>query len=205
MRIIIADDHALVREGLKALIQGHYCGDVIIDECDGFESLSKMSDQYAYDLALVDYNMGERSGLEELRNFCARYPDCSVIVVSMYKESLLAEDLYQVGVRGFVSKCTSAHEILQAIASVDAGEVYFSGAIIKKLMTLRKDQKTSFELLSPKELEVAKLIATGKSMKAIAHELDIKSNTLSTYKKRIFEKISVNNFADFIEYFKLHS
>lgn len=197
MRVLIADDHAIVRKGLAHLIREEFQGAEISEASNGGEVLEKVKEGI-WDVILIDISMPGRSGLDtlkQIRDFEIKAP---VLVISMHPEDQYATRVLKAGASGFLNKDTATEELITAIHKVLSGKKYISASLAEKLAEGLDNSGTKAinELLSDREMQVLQLIASGKTVGAIAEEISLSVNTISTYRARILEKLNLNNNAE---------
>ncbi len=193
MRFLIADDHELIRRGLRGLLRDHFPGAEIVEAADAREAL-EVVDDHDWNLALVDINMPGRSGLELLRDLRRLKPGLPVLVVSAHTEEDFALRALKLGAAGYVSKQSAADVLVGAVKKVLAGGRHVSPAVAEKLAQAAAEgwSGTPQENLSHRELQVLQMIARGKTIKEIAAELALSEKTIATYRSRISEKIGLS-------------
>lgn len=192
--ILIADDHGIVRSGIKALIKQHFEGDEVYEACNENEILKQVKSVF-FDLILLDINIpgSDFTGMMDwLKNIFSK---SNIIVFTTYPEDIYGERCLQLGAKGFLNKTASNPEIILAIKTVLSGNMYFNGQSKKNTSRSNNDNKNSnpFEQLSGRELEIALLINKGHALPDICSILKIQYSTANTYKRRIFEKLNVHN------------
>jgi two-component system, NarL family, invasion response regulator UvrY len=190
MRILIADDHAIVRRGLRDILLDEYPY-AIIGEAPDAEELLKMIFQDQWDLIISDLNMPGRSGLDALKQIKQAFPKLPVLIMSIYPEDQYAVRAFRAGASGYFDKNSIHEELFKAIEAVRCGKKYITASVAEKLADAMpvEGYKDPHELLSDREFEVFKLLATGKTVSEIAEQLSLSTNTVSTYRARILEKM----------------
>jgi DNA-binding NarL/FixJ family response regulator len=209
LTILIVDDHAVVRRGLKEIILETVSSDAGFDEAaSGREALQKIADNN-YDLVLLDISMPGRNGLDTLRIIKAEKPDLPVLVLSMYPEEQFAMRSYKAGASGYVTKESAPEELQIAIKNILQGKNYLSPysseVLLSELRSAKPATALPHLLLSNREYHVACMIATGISLKEIALELVLSDKTISTYRSRILTKMNLKTNAELINYAIKHS
>ena len=201
MKILIADDHALFREGLKQILQENFDGALLDQASNGYEVLDKISDS-DYDLLLLDIAMPGISGLDVLKQLRIIRPKLRVLVLSMYPEGQYAVRAIRAGASGYLTKRSASEELIEAIRKVSTGGIYVTTAIAEKLMVdFRPDTgKPSHELLSDREFQIFCMIASGKTVSTIAEELNLSVKTVSTHRVHILDKMKMKNNAELTNY-----
>jgi len=201
VRIIIADDHTVVRKGLKQILLEEFPS-ALIEEVSDAEELLKKVMKSEWDVVISDLSMPGRSGLESLQQIKQYYPKLPVLILSVHSEEHYAIRVLKAGASGYLSKDTASDELVKAVNRVLLGKKYITASIAEKLAsTLDQDNdKPSHEHLSDREFEVLKLIASGKSVSDIAAMLSLSVTTVSTYRARILTKMNMKTNADLTLY-----
>jgi DNA-binding NarL/FixJ family response regulator len=195
-RIIIADDHPLIREGLRKVLASE-ADMYVVGEAADFSSLLVLVQSMPADVALVDINMPGAGALETLRNIRVRRPSLPVVVLSMMPEGQLGLDLLICGAAAYVSKEAAAHELVTAIRRVVGGHRYVSPILSQRIA---RGPAPSREQLSPRELEVLCLIASGLAVKEVAARLTIGISTVHTHRARILDKLNLRSNVELSRY-----
>jgi two-component system, NarL family, invasion response regulator UvrY len=201
IRVLIADDHAIVRRGLKAILIHELEGAIYGEAKDAYETLVRIQDS-EWDLAILDLTMPGRSGLDVLADLKAARPKLPVLVVSMHPEDQYAKRLLKSGASGYLNKESAPEELVKAVRKVLGGGRYVSAALAEKLAAdLSEDTaRLIHETLSNREFEVLRMIAAGKTVTQIAEELHLGVTTVSTYRSRLLEKMGMETTADLMRY-----
>lgn len=195
MRIILADDHKIVREGLRWMLSDE--DDVeIVGEADSGEALLKLVDRVDADIVLLDVRMPGMSGLDALEILNERVPDLKVIILSMHGEPAYVRRAVELGAAGYLLKSSDRDELLGALAAVAAGKAYIQGEVTETLMKTISGQETGTSLLSPRETEILVLVSRGLENKQIATELGISEATVKTHLKGVFNRLDVSSRAE---------
>ena len=201
MRFIIADDHAIVRKGLKQILIEEY-PHAVVEEADDTEELIGKVLSNEYDVVICDINMRGRSGLDALKQIKLINAKLPVLIMSMYSEDEYAMRVLKAGAAGFLGKDTIHHELINAIEKVTKGKKYITVSIAEKLADAM-DPGVSIaphELLSNREFDVFRLLASGKTNAEIAEQLSLGTTTISTYRSRILEKLQLRSNIDLVKY-----
>ena len=201
IRVLIADDHAVVRQGLKQIL-GDTPELVVAGEAtNGQEVLDKVRAE-AWDIVVLDISMPDRSGLDILKELQSERPKLPVLVLSMYSEDQFAVRVLKAGARGYLTKDSAPDDLVKAIRKVVSGGTYVSAFLGEKLaFEIGTDSsKLPHETLSDREFQVLRLIAAGKSVKEIAAELYLSVKTVSTYRARLLLKMDLETNAELIHY-----
>jgi DNA-binding NarL/FixJ family response regulator len=203
--IAVADDHAVVREGLKRIISEHPDLSVSIAVGTGEELLTAMRQSPA-DLAIIDLVLGNRSGLDVLRRIRAEHPQLPVIIFSMHGSEEFALRALRAGATGYVQKESASEELVTAVRRVLAGGTYVSPTVAERLalQLARGGAKEPHEVLSDRELEVFQLLGAGNSVSEVASLLNLSVKTVSTHRTHILAKTGLRNNAEIIRYAVTH-
>lgn len=201
MRVLIADDHPLVRQGLRQVLEAAQDLAVAGEAKDGNDAVA-LAGSVAWDVAVIDYNMPGKGGVELVKELRRRFPERPVLVLSMYPEDRYALRLLRAGAAGYLNKESAPEELVGALRKVAAGGRYVSAALGEKLALAMSggDEAPLYEKLSDREYQIMWLIASGKTVGDIARQLFLSPNTVSTYRTRILKKINVRNNAELMRY-----
>ncbi|MBS4033011.1 MAG: response regulator transcription factor [Ignavibacterium sp.] len=200
LKIFIADDHLLIREGLKKLLL--YETDLkIVGEADNPDETISFITQNDVDILILDINLPVKSGLDILKQLKMFKPDLHVLILSMYPEEQYAERSLKAGAAGYLTKESATDELINAIRKVAKGGKYISNKLAEKLIFRKNyENELSYESLSDREFQVLKLMAKGKQQVEIANELNLSTSTINTYRSRILEKLGLKTNAELIHY-----
>jgi DNA-binding NarL/FixJ family response regulator len=199
MKILIADDHAIVRRGLIQLVESIPKVKEIDEAEDGNEVLEKCT-KNNYDLIILDISMPNKNGLDTLKEIIHRNPKTRVLILSVYAEEQYALRSFNSGASGYITKNTAPTELMKAIELVLNGRKYISPLLAEKLINLKSIEKPLHEYLSDREFQIMMMSADGKTISQISKELNISTKTVSTYRKRILEKMNFENFMQVMQY-----
>jgi DNA-binding NarL/FixJ family response regulator len=201
MKILLADDHAVVRHGLKQILADEFKRATFAEAKNAQEALDLVWKEN-WDVVILDITMPGRSGLEVLREIKKSKPRLPVLVLSMHPENQFAVRVLKRGASGYMTKESAPNELVGAIKKVLAGGRYVSTSLAEKLATYvsTDSQKPPQELLSDREFQVLRLIASGKIVSEIAKDLSLSVKTISTYRTRILEKMGLRNNAELMHY-----
>ncbi len=201
IKIIIADDHAVVRTGLKQIIEQDPHLKVTGEASSGFELLEKIREGN-YDVVLLDISMPGKDGLATLKELKKIKPKLPVLIFTVYPEDQYAVRLLKAGASGYLNKECEPEELIEAIHRVSQGRRYVSQNLAEILATLLDESHSAplHEQLSDREYQVMCMIASGKTIQEIAKELDLSPNTVSTYRIRILEKMKMKTNAEITHY-----
>lgn len=201
MNILIADDHELVRAGLIRVIVDEFPSAVIKEVGNGKDA-EKLGRTGKWDIIILDMAMPEKTGLEVLKQLRAEAIKTPILLFSIHPENQYAIRVLKAGGNGYVSKDCPAAEFILVIKTILSGRKYISSSVAEKLASKFGDDvsKEEHELISDRELQVLKFIASGKSVTEIAEQLALSSATISTYRHRLLEKMQLKNNAELTHY-----
>lgn len=202
-RILIADDHAVVRQGLRSILSEHPDLEVGGEATTAGEVLEMVREKdEAWDLVLLDLSMPGGEGLETLSRLRSAAPELPVLVLSMHPEDQLAARLLKAGADGYLNKEAASDELVTALRRVLGGQKYVSPDLASRLASELGGEADSapHEALSDREFQVLRLLAEGRSVSDIAEELTLSPKTVSTYRSRLLEKMEMENTAQLIRY-----
>lgn len=197
MRVLIVDDHPIVREGLSALM-GLQSDFEVVGQADDVLSAVKLLETIPVDVAVIDVSLKTGSGLDLVRRIKAQYPEVRMLVSSMFDDSLYAERSLQAGALGYINKQEAGKNIIAAIRRVHAGKVYLSEPTQERLLQrsiggVMAVPKTPIETLTERELQIFRLIGQGTATVNIAQELHLSVKTVETYRQRIKSKLNLDD------------
>ncbi len=197
IRILIADDHPIVRAGFKQVLS-ETPDLVVADEAENGQEVLECLKKKKYDVVLLDISMPGKNGLEILKELKTDYPRLPVLILSIYPEEQYAIRALRAGASGYLTKASAPHEMILAIRKISQGGRYISASLAEKLATyLDADMtKSPHETLSDREHQVMRLIASGKTVSEIAENLNLSVKTISTYRTHVLEKMKMKNNAE---------
>lgn len=201
IKIIIADDHAIVREGLKQIVAEEkdmlVCG-----EAEDAAALMELLQKEKWSIVVLDINMPGKSGLEALKDIKQFYPDLPVLILSMFSEDQYGLRAIKAGASGYLKKVSAPTELVVAIRKIVSGRKYINSSLAEKLAENLGTEKNNFlhDKLSDREYQIMCNIALGKSAEEIAAELSLSINTIYTYRNRILEKMSMKSNVELTQY-----
>jgi DNA-binding NarL/FixJ family response regulator len=201
IKIIIADDHAIVREGLKQIVAEEkdmlVCG-----EAENVSGLMELLNKEQWSIVVLDINMPGKSGLEALKDIKQIYPNLPVLILSMFSEDQYGLRAIKAGASGYLKKVSAPTELVIAIRKIVSGRKYINSSLAEKLAENLGSRNNIFlhDKLSDREYQIMCNIALGKSAEEIAEELSLSINTIYTYRNRIFEKMSMKSNVELTQY-----
>ena len=201
MRILIADDHPVVRRGLRDIVANEQDMTVVGEAQSGDEAL-EMARKLDWDVAVLDYSMPGCSGADLVREVKRHHPERPVLVLSVLPEEVHAGQVLKAGGAGYINKASANEDLTSAIRKVVSGGKYVSAAFAERLATELAEggEKPPHNLLSDREYRVMWLIASGKQINEIAEEMSLSPSTISTYRARILRKLELSNNAALVRY-----
>lgn len=201
IRVLIVDDHAVVRRGLMALLADAFHGATFGEASDARQALEQLR-KHEWDVALLDLALPGKSGLDLLKELKVEWPRLPVLVLSGSHEDQFALRVLKAGAGGYMTKASAPEELAKAVGKILAGGRYVSPALAEKLaLGVNKDfTRLPHETLSDREYEVMSRIASGQTVTEIADQLSLSAKTISTYRTRILEKLGVKNSAEIVQY-----
>jgi len=205
IRVLLADDHTLIRAGLRMVVTSQPDLTVIGEANDGREALA-MADKLKPDVVVMDIGMPSLNGIEACRQIHHALPQTQVVMLSMHSDEGYVLRALKAGARGYLLKDSAEADLANAIRAVVAGKSFFSPAVGKVLLEdyMRKLERTgaedSFDLLSPREREVLQLVAEGKSSKEVANLLGLSVYTIETHRAKVMQKLNLHNIPELILY-----
>ena len=204
IRIVLADDHAIVREGLRSLLGEREDMEVVGEAGDG-RSAIKLTRQLRPDVVVMDIGMPELNGIETTRQIAVDVPAAKIIGLSMHAESRIVAEMFCAGASGYLLKECIAEELIRAIQTVVANRTYLSpsisGSVVQDYVLHRaRDESSPFHRLSQREREVLQLLAEGVTVKEIAGTLNLSINTINTHRQNVMKKLDLHSIAELTKY-----
>jgi DNA-binding NarL/FixJ family response regulator len=205
MKILIADDHPIVRHGVRQVLAEDPAMEVVGEAKDGDEAL-RLARELQWDVAVVDFSMPGRSGFDLLGDLRREFPGRPVIVLSIHAEQLHAARVLKAGGAGYLNKSSAPQELAKAVRKVAGGGRYVSAALAEMLASELSSDASGppHEQLSDREYRVMWLLASGRQINQIARELLLRPSTVSTYRTRVFRKLRLRNNAELVQYAVRH-
>jgi len=198
IRLLLADDHALIREGFKSLL-GKNINFEIIGEAENGKELIAMTDQLKPDIVLADINMPQVTGIEAIEQLIKRHPEIKFVLLTMHEEREYIMNALKIGVSGYILKNVERAELEHAILTIHKGHQYFSSVVTSTLVNLvNKTESVEIDEISPREKEVLELVARGKSTKQIADHLGISIRTVESHRINMLKKMKVSNSSELV-------
>jgi DNA-binding NarL/FixJ family response regulator len=200
IKVLLVDDHAVVRNGMRLMLST--ARDIeVAGEAETAQEALRVAKEQAFDVALVDINLPDKSGLDLIKMFRDEQPGLAVLILSMYSEEIYAVRAFKHGAAGYLTKSSTGPMVVSAVRKAAAGGKYVSPSMMEKLASMiGGDEVGSHETLSDRELEVLKLVAAGESLVKIAATLHLSPSTVTTYRARILEKMGMKSNAELTRY-----
>ena len=205
IRILLADDHTIVRQGLRKVLEERRDWEVVAEASDGREAV-RLAEQCKPDVAVVDVAMPLLNGIEATRQITRRSPNTRVLILSMHADEAYVTQIMQAGAAGYLLKDSADVDLMQAVSAVAAGKSFFSPAIARVMLDdyvrqlADKGIADRYDSLSDREREIFQLIAEGKTNKEIAALLSVSPSTVETHRAHIMEKLDVHSAAEIVLY-----
>lgn len=201
VKILVADDHAVVRQGVKQILADDF-EQAVIGEASNIHEVLDLARKQQWDVVILDMTMPGRSGLDALKDLKQRHPKLPVLVLSMHPEDQFAVRVLKAGAAGYLTKDSAAEELVTAIQKVLQGGKYISASLAEVLATSLSDDLDTLPhlMLSDREFQIFSLIASGMTAQQIARELSLGISTISTYRSRILQKLKLKNNAELTRY-----
>ncbi|SDR81768.1 response regulator transcription factor [Opitutus sp. GAS368] len=205
LKVLICDDHALIREGLKRILLDTGKADHVGEVTTAEEAVAAVRRE-AWDIVILDINLGRRSGLDVLKEIKAEFPRLPILILSVYPEEQFALRVIRAGANGYLNKNLATKVLIEAIRQVLAGGQYLSPKVAEQLVNAVKQPagQPLHAALSDREDEVLRLIAIGRTVGEIARQLDLSVKTVSTYRSIVLRKLGMENNAQLMRYAQEH-
>ncbi|MGE0357328.1 MAG: response regulator [Burkholderiales bacterium] len=200
-RVLVADDHAIVREGLKRILEGQEGIDVVGEATNGHEVLERVREG-GFDILMLDLSMPGKSGIDLIKQVKDESPKLRVLVLTMHEEDQYAVRAIRAGASGYLTKESAPGQLVSALRRLAEGRLYISANVAEQLAldVQPRDDEAPHRHLSDREFEVFQLLVSGRSISEIAAQLHLSVKTVSTHKTRILQKMSVASVADLVRY-----
>ena len=205
IRMLLADDHTVMRKGLRLLLESQPGFQVVAEASTGREAVS-LAEQHAPDVIVMDIAMPLLNGIEAARQIAGKLPQAAIVFLSMHSDESYVLRALKAGARAYLLKDSAEHDLIEAVRAVTEGKAYFSPAISKMLvedyMRQMRERKVedSYELLTTREREIVQLLAEGKNNKEVANLLNLSLYTVETHRSNIFQKLNLHSGAELILY-----
>lgn len=206
-RVLIADDHAIVRAGLRALVKGD-AGLELVGEASGGREALQLADTLRPDILVLDLSMPDLDGIQVTRLIRSSQPDVRVLILTVHEDETLAREALRAGAAGYIIKQAAEAELISAIHTIQIGDVYVPPKMLRALLVEPQSAAAPGprpeELLTPRELDVLNLIVRGYTNRQVADELMLSVRTVEGYRANLTEKLDLHNRADLVRYARQH-
>jgi DNA-binding NarL/FixJ family response regulator len=200
IRILLADDHAVVRQGFRMILSAHSDLEIVGEAGNGREAV-ELAATLRPDVVVMDVTMPELNGIEATRRLTAENPHIRVVALSMHKDSVYVREILRAGARGYLLKDSVADDLVAAVRAVAGGEGYLSPAVSNAVLDdYRKHVTNPIDMLSSREREVLQMLAEGKTNKEIAVTLNLSVYTVDAHRGRIMEKLNVHSINELVRF-----
>lgn len=202
LRILLVDDHAIVRQGVRQLLLNHGVAREVVEAESGAQALGNLDGEHSFDIVLLDISLPDMNGVEVLKRAKRRAPRTPVMMFSMFREDQYAVRSLKAGAAGYLSKTVTATQMIEAVRQVAGGRKYVSPALAEALAEYVsvENEQLPHEKLSDREYQTLCMLASGKRLTDIAHALSLSVKTVSVYRTRLLEKMKLNNNAELTFY-----
>lgn len=206
IRVVIADDHTILREGLRQLLSSAGDMQVVADAADGHEVMARVRSN-EFDVLLMDMSMPGKSGIDLIKQVKSEKPKLRILILSMHEEPQYAVRAIKAGASGYVTKDSATSQLVTAIRKVAGGGAFITAEVAEQvaLGAMPDAEGRPHERLSDREFEVFQLLVAGVSVTEIAARLNLSGKTVSTHKARLMEKLGIDNQADLVRYAMKHN
>ncbi len=204
VRIVLADDHKILREGLRSLLEDEEDFDVVAEADDGRQAID-LVEELKPDVIIMDIGMPNLNGIEATRYIKSGFPETRVLALSMHANERFVAEMLRAGADGYLLKDCAVDELITAIRTILRGKVYLSpdimDVVVKDFLEImREDEDSVYSILTQREREVLQLIAEGKTTREIADILNVSSKTVETHRQQIMKKLDLHNVAELTRY-----
>lgn len=205
VRILLADDHTIMRRGLRLLLESQPDFTVVAEASDGGEALRQAETAHP-DVAVLDVAMPNLSGIEAAQRIAAQFPNIAIVILSMHSDEGYVLRALKAGARGYLLKDAAEGDLIEAIRAVSQGKTFFSSEISKMMVEdyireiRARGAEDSYELLTSREREILQLLVEGNSNKDIATRLNVSPHTVETHRRNLQDKLNLHSFAELILY-----
>ena len=203
LRILVADDHEIVRQGIRALLQAHPGWEVCAEAADGREAVEKAA-EFKPDITVVDIGMPNLNGLNATRQILQQNPQAKVLILTMHESEQVLREVLDVGARGYLLKSDAGRDLVTAIETLQRNKTFFSSQVGEVMLeNVRKHKGTESsvkEVLTPREREVVQLLAEGKSTKEVAVILGLSVKTAETHRSNVMRKLELHSVSELVLY-----
>jgi DNA-binding NarL/FixJ family response regulator len=198
-RILLADDHAVVRQGFKLILNQQLDMEVIGEAGQGNEAV-RLTGQLRPDLVIMDIAMPEVNGVEATRQIKENYPECKVLILSMHKDAVYVRETLRAGAKGYLLKESIDQDLVKAVRAVASGDGFLSPEVSRTVLEDYQQTEDPFDSLTARERQVLQMLAEGKVAKEIATELDVSVYTVDAHRGRIMKKLALRSSTELVRF-----
>lgn len=203
-RILIADDHEVVRRGIRALIEQHVGWEICGEAVDGEDAVQKAG-ELRPDIALLDVGMPRLNGLDAARQILAAAPQTRVLILTMHESEQIVREVLEVGARGFLLKSDAARDLISAVRALEQRTTFFTSRVAEMVLSGFLETRSDCfrppkDRLTPRERQVVQLLSEGKTSKEIANQLKLSVKTAETHRTNVMRKLDLHSVADLVRY-----
>lgn len=205
IRLLLADDHAIIRAGIRLVLERQPDFEVVAEAADGREAVAQ-ANQFHPDVVVLDLAMPNLNGIEAMRQICSNHPHVQVVVLTMHSDEEYVLRALKAGARGYVLKESAESDLIAGIRAVFSGKSYFSPKVSRMLVEdyvrqlQDRDLEDSYDLLTPREREILQLVGEGKSNKDMANALNLSVYTVETHRSNLMEKLNLHSVPELMLY-----
>lgn len=205
LRILVADDHEVVRHGVRSLLEGHPGWEVCAEAADGREAVEKAI-QLKADVVILDIGMPNLNGLEATRQILRSVPQARVLILTMHESEQVVREVLEAGARGFLLKSDAGRDLVAAVEALQRHKTFFTSKVAEMVLESflknkpRPANETEREILTPREREIVQLLAEGKSTKEVAVALGLSVKTAETHRSNIMRKLNLHSISELVLY-----
>ncbi|HUE52948.1 MAG TPA: response regulator transcription factor [Terriglobales bacterium] len=203
LRILVADDHEVVRRGLCVLLKSHAGWEVCGEAADGREAVDKAK-LLKPDIVILDIGMPNLNGLTAARQILRAHPEQKILILTITDAEQVVREVLDAGARGFVLKSDAARDLLEAVDALEHNRTFFTSGVTERILdgylSPSAEQEPSLTILSPREREIVQLLAEGRSSKEIASTLDLSVSTVETHRSNIMRKLDIHSISELVLY-----
>jgi DNA-binding NarL/FixJ family response regulator len=203
-RILVADDHEVVRQGVRSLLEAHPGWEVIAEASDGRDAVEKAS-QLHPDVVILDIGMPNLNGLEATRQILREHPGARVLILTMHDSEQVVREVLEAGARGFILKSDAGRDLVAAVEALQRNKTFFTSKVAEMVLEtfLKSKPEETFstrEILTPREREIVQLLAEGKSTKEVAVVLNLSVKTAETHRSNLMRKLNLHSISELVLY-----
>jgi len=203
-RILLADDHKIIRDGIRALLEKTTDMEVIAEASNGREAI-ELAEKKSVDVVIIDVAMPDTNGIEATRQIKTNNPNMKILALSMHSDQRFVADMLRAGASGYLLKDCAGEELERAVRTILKNQVYLSPSVAGIVADgfIHKPGQAGFrarDILTARELEILQLMAEGRTTKEIAYQLEVSIKTVETHRKNLFEKLNLSSIADLTKY-----